>query len=424
MKQIKRFLPYLLATTLAGLLLATVLLPVFQASAPLEAIGLDGTPHFLPAVRQDFTPTPPPSPTPPPIPQFVSNIPTTNAKCPGAAGFNPLSGYVYVLNDYSSNANIFQNRNFVGSVFIPPTIPDDPAGSWPVAIAADNDSTEVYVAAVHGGTARIDGLTLVEMGERYYEPHGVAVNPVNGLVYVPDLDRAIQVFDGSTLIENVVFAMDPQWDAWFLDVVVDPNTGYVYTAGAEGVMFVLNGTEVIGNYRLGTKVVDLEIDPIRGYIYAAHNEKEGPYQNNISVFNISTQTVTPLNTALRSRAIAVDPNTGLTYITNPGADNDPGDDSVTLLTGGVVYGNLPVGDLPWGVAVNPNTRYAFVTNRNDHDVTVFRDGVYVTTIPMQGIDPFAVAIDTNTNDTYVANRGIELSEPLFYCEAASVTILH
>jgi DNA-binding beta-propeller fold protein YncE len=243
-------------------------------------------------------------------------------------------------------------------------------------------------------------------------------------VYVPDLDRAVQVFNESTLVENIVFAMDPSWDAWFLDAVVDPNTGYVYTAGAEGMMYVIDGTNVIGSHRLGWRVVDLEIDPERGYVYAAHSGKKDGFQNNISVFNINTQTVTPLNTASSSRNIAIEPNTGLVYVTNPGPSNDPGNDSVTQLIGETVLGNVVVGDYPWGVAVNPNTHHAYVTNRHDNTVTVFLDGAYIATIPVQGLDAFAVTVDTNSNDVYVANRGREFTSPWGHCDQASVTILH
>lgn len=392
---------------------------------PQSIAGIEGTPFYFPIIRKDPTPTPTFTPTPAPVPQFVSNIPTDNARCPGAAGFNPIGGHVYIMNEYSSNVNVFHNRQWVGTVNIPPTWPEDPAGSWPIALAADNNSADVYVAAIHGGTARINGVNLVSMGERYYEPRGVAFNPVNNYVYVPDLDRAIQVFNGSTLVQNVVFDMNPAWDAWFIDAVVDPNTGYVYTAGAEGIMYVIDGTTVIGSHRLGTRVIDMAIDPARGYIYAAHYEKNAQYQNNISVFHIPTQTVTMFNTATHSRQIAVDPQTGLAYITNPGPYDDPerGSDSVTVMTGTTVHFNATVGDFPWGVAVNPNTGDAFVTNRRDNTVTVFRRGAIIATIPVQGKEPYAVTVDTNTNDVYVANRGREYITPWGQCDNASVTIL-
>ena len=381
------------------------------------------TPTVTPTPTVTTTPTTVPTPTTAPVPQFVTNVEIENAKCPVAAGFQPLNGNIYILNEFSSNVTVFRDRNIIGNVNIPPTDPNDPAGSWPVAFAADNDSTHVYVAAVHAGTARINNTTRLAVGERYYEPHGVVVNPVNNLIYVSDLDRAVQVFQGSTLLENVILSMPPESDAWFLDVVVDPNSGYIYTAGSEGLMYVIDGTEVIASYRLGYRVVDLAIDPVRGFIYAAHNEKNDEYHNNISIFDINTSTVKRFNTGLRSRTVAVDPNTGLAYVTNPGPDDNPDDDSVSILMGQTLVRNVTVGDLPWGVAVNPNTGYAFVTNRHDNSVTVLRNGSYITTILVQGINPFAVAVDTNTDDVYIANRGVENVLPLFDCRHASVTVL-
>lgn len=420
---------------LALIAMVILVLPALGNDQPQAIAGLVGTPSYFPFIIKEFTPTPIPTatatplptptatPTVAPVPQFVTNITTANAECPGAVGFNSLSGNIYVLNEYSSNVNIFRDRALINTIHIPPTLPDDPAGSWPVAFAADNDSNEVYIAAVHAGVARIKGTNLISVGERYYEPHGVVVNPTNGYTYAPDLNRAMQVFNGSTLVTNIVFEMSPETDAWFVDAVVDPNTGYVYTAGVEGIMFVIDGTTVIDSYRLGWRVIDIAIDPVRGYIYAAHSGKNADYNNNISIFNINTQSVTRRNTASFSRHVAVDPNSGLVYVTNPGLEDDLDDDTVTLLHGSTVEGNVTVGNMPWGVEVNPNSGYAFVTNRKDNSVTILRNGDYIDTIPVQGADPFAVGVDTNTNDIYIANRGREFLDPWGYCNNASVTIL-
>jgi DNA-binding beta-propeller fold protein YncE len=93
-----------------------------------------------------------------------------------------------------------------------------------------------------------------------------------------------------------------------------------------------------------------------------------------------------------------------------------------VLLGTQVIATIPVGDEPFGLAVNPNTGYVAVVNQSSNDITILRNGALITTIPAQGLRPFAVAVDTIHNDFYVANRGDEYG--LFECRDASTTILH
>jgi YVTN family beta-propeller protein len=185
-------------------------------------------------------------------------------------------------------------------------------------------------------------------------------------------------------------------------------------------MYVMDGTNVVGDYRAGWGVKDMDIDAGRGFIYLAHSEPNATYTNNISVYNIAAQTITPIDTdpssLNNSRAVAVDPISGYAYFTNPDQD------TVTVLNGTQVVTTLPAGDTPWEVGVNPNTGYVFVTNRNSNDITVIKNLSVVKTIPAQGLQPFAVGVDTITNDVYIANRGDEYA--LFECRDASVTILN
>jgi YVTN family beta-propeller protein len=248
---------------------------------------------------------------------------------------------------------------------------------------------------------------------------------VNGFAYITDLDSAVQIVDGLSEISKITIT-DPEISppdngaGWLQPVVVDPNTGLVYVASwSHGKMYVLDGTTVVANYRAGWGIKDMVIDASRGYIYLAHSEPNATYPHNISVFNIATKTFTYISTnqgsQSGSRAVTVDPISGYAYFTNPGQDN------VTVLQGTNVVATLPAGDTPWGIGVNPNTGYVFVTNRTSNNITVIKELSVVKTIPAQGLQPFAVGVDTLTNDVYIANRGDEYG--LFQCRDASVTIL-
>jgi hypothetical protein len=56
-----------------------------------------------------------------------------------------------------------------------------------------------------------------------------------------------------------------------------------------------------------------------------------------------------------------------------------------------------------------------------NDITVIKGQSKITTIDAQGLQPFAVGVDTINNDVYIANRGDEYD--LFECRDGSVTIL-
>jgi DNA-binding beta-propeller fold protein YncE len=368
---------------------------------------------FLPSVYKPLPPTPTPVP---PVPDFVTYMELAQAECPFTVGFNAHTGYTYIVNSHSENTAILQGSNLLTYLY---------TGLWPHHFAAVPNSPRVYITNLQSQVSVVDGLSVTAYIPDYYEPYGVTYNPVNGYTYISDLDSTVQIVNGTTLLKNLKIpdAENPTQNAgWLRGIITDPQTGLVYVASWErGRMYVIDGLDVVASYHLGWKPLNMLLDQARGLIYITHTDPdENPaYPHNISVFSLATQTVTPISTAVRSRAIALDPISGLVYATNPN------DNSVTLLSGTDVIGNLPAGELPWGIAVNPNTGYVFVTNRNDNNVTVYKDGAYVKTINTWGHDPFAVGVDTNENYVYIANRGsIYYGDyDIPYCEDASVTIL-
>lgn len=414
--------PVLRRIAAVGVVIVMVLVAIgtlptaFGDSSPSKGAGIEGTPFFMPVMIRDLTPTPsptattPPTPTISPIPQFVKNVPL-DTQCPNAVGFNANSGYVYVANNFSYNVSVFQNSNFITNITV---------GEWPTIIAPDNDSAVTYVTVLHGSVNVLDGTNNLGTVPKHYEPYGAVVNPVNGYTYVTDLDSTIQVINGTQLITDI-WVTDPETNGgagWLQPILVDPNTGLIYFASwSHGKMYVMDGTTVVASYRAGWGVKDMEIDAERGFIYIAHDDPNATYPHDISVFNINTGTMQFIDTAEpMSRDVAVDPISGVAYFTHSDSDK------VTAVIGTQVIGTMDAGDRPWGVGVNPNTGYAFVANRDGNSISVYHNAVPVTTIPANGLAPFAVGVDTINNDVYIANRGDEYG--LFQCRQASVTILH
>ncbi len=379
--------------------------PSVAAAPPMEPSGGTST-TYLPLIFKPIAP----------VPQFVKNVALPNAQCPNSVGFNAVSGYVYVANNFSYNVSAFKNGNFVTNIAM---------GEWPTLIAADNDSPLTYVTVLHDEVTVLNGTTVVGKIPNKYEPYGVIVNPVDGNTYITDLDSTVQVANGLTLLGNVSVS-DPQGTppsngaGWLQPIVVDPNTGLVYVASwSHGKMYVLDGTSVVGNYRAGWGIKEMSIDADRGFIYLAHSDPNTTYPHNISVFNLNTNTFTYIDTdpssLSGSRSVTVDPLSGNAYFTNPDKN------TVTVVKGTQVLKTIAVGTMPWGIGVNPNSGYVFVTNRGSNTISVIRELAVVNTIAAQGLQPFAVGVDTINNDVYIANRGDEYG--LFQCRQASVTIL-
>jgi DNA-binding beta-propeller fold protein YncE len=336
-------------------------------------------------------------------PQYVTTVALPGALCPNDVGVNPLTGIAYVANHESGNVSLLQNGAFLGNVA---------TGEWPTLVSSAPDSSKSFVTNLHGGVAYFKGTQLFATimpspaypGDpaAYGEPYAAAYNPVNGYTYIVHINGGgtVQVVDDTTTIANI-----PIMEGWMLDVQVDAATGLVYVSNYEhGNMIVIQDTSVISIFPLGWGPDKLAVDEEFGYIYAAHSSPNAQYPQNISVTDINGLQVTLISTANSSRRVAVDRLSRLAYFTNP--DHD----SVTVLKGTALVGNLPAGVAPWDVAVHPQSGFAVVTNLGSNNVTVLRDGQVIGTLPA-GEDPIAVAADPVSNYIYVANENSSV-----YCD--------
>lgn len=382
----------------ASYLLLTLLIPLFfslRFSQRDQVVGALNRPDaaaddsfiFLPLIARAPVYLPP---------QFLTTVQLPGALCPGEVGINPTTGLTYVANHDSNNVSILHDASLLTTVT---------TGEWPTLVSSAPTNNRSFVTNLHGGVSLFQGTQLtatimpapVNPGDpvNYGEPYAAAYNPVNGYTYITHIGGGgyVQVVNGTQTIANI-----PLLQGWILDVKVDPTTGLVYVANWEhGLMFVIQNTSVINSFSIGWGPDKLGLDETHRYVYAAHSSPNAQYPHNISVTNLDTYQVTPISTANSSRRVAVDRLSGLAYVTNPDAD------TVSVLQGPNLLGNVPTGDAPWGVAVHEASGYAFVTNKFSNTVTVLRYGQLVSTLPT-GADPIGVAVDPISNYVYVVNE--------------------
>jgi YVTN family beta-propeller protein len=208
------------------------------------------------------------------------------------------------------------------------------------------------------------------------EPLAVAVDPATHTAYVANagFDQAsVSVIDEAT---NTVTATIPVGAGPWL-VAVDPAARTVYVANVDDdTVSVIDAATNIVTATIslgGVEPWGLALDPVTRSVYVADAAED-----TVSVIGEETNTVTatisgvtPLgnpNTfnGLFLQQMAVDPTTGVVYVT------DPSNDAVSMIdvTTNAVTGSIPVEGDPVAIAVDPTTHTAYVTNNEDGTVSV------------------------------------------------------
>ncbi len=180
-----------------------------------------------------------------------------------------------------------------------------------------------------------------------------------------------------TVIATIPVGVDPD------GVAVDPATRTAYVAnaayGQDSVSVIDEATNTVtATIPVGSQPYAVGVDPGSRIVYVANANSDS-----VSVIDAATNTVTvtisdvtPLenpNTfnGLFLQQMAVDPATGVVYVT------DPSNDAVSVIdvATNTVTGSIPVGGDPQAMAVDPRTHAAYVANNSSGTVSVISAGL-------------------------------------------------
>jgi YVTN family beta-propeller protein len=290
-------------------------------------------------------------------------------------------------------------------------------------------------------------------------PNGApAVDPVTGLVYVPDGD-ALTIVDAAT---NTVTGSIPLGAGNGGSVAVDPgtDTGYVANGSPQTVSVVDLATRAVtATIPLSAAPETITEDPFTHTVFTT-DSADSTTSSNVSVIDEATNSVTttiPLEFADGFLAGAgVDPASGMLYVSacdtifcdsgtlwgvseatnhvtsdittlsypaGVAADQETGHVFLALPQGNEVSvideataaqtASIDVGNNDDYVAVDPVARTAYVTNLLDNTVSVIDEATdsVVATVPV-GAEPAWDTVDPVTHDAYVVNS-----------EGSSVTVI-
>jgi YVTN family beta-propeller protein len=279
-------------------------------------------------------------------------------------------------------------------------------GSGPYAIAADPRTGKVYVTNANGGTvSAISGKTnkVIATISGFYTPRAVAVNPRTGRVYVTWYVNSSSPTSKTSVIsertDKVIATISGVGGGQ--GIAVNPRTDTIYTGDDQGGVAVINGAtnKVVAQVKYFPAVITGgAVDPRYNRIFFG----EGNQQSVVMINGKTNKVITHIPVPFPVTDVAVDPSTNLLYV----ADFDTFVQVLNARTGQFAGDFDAAGNGNQGIAVNPQTGLAYVTSPGANVVTVAngQSGQLVAAVPVPG-SPFAVAVNPATGRAYVADHG-------------------
>lgn len=297
-------------------------------------------------------------------------------------------------------------------------------GTAPNAVAVDSSSNKIYVTDFGSRPAgtrcsqsgadleTIDGVTQSTSSGGFgspfpANPYSVALNPATHTLYVAYEEYWSGIKGNSGCFPFEGFISGHLIGQFPSRVDVNSTTGTIYVTGGDSVGVWDSNWNRVTTITVGSTAVGIAVNATSNKIYVANSGS-----NNISVIDGTSNSVVATiadPNAAAPVAVAVNPTTNTIYVANLHSDN------VTVIDGatGSVIETIPVGTSPSGVAVDSQTNFTYVANAGNSqtsdsgNVTVIDGATNVTTTlaDSNAKNPVAVAVNPTTNRIYVANSG-------------------
>lgn len=289
--------------------------------------------------------------------------------------YNPVTGYVYVPDEYSNTLYVINPGtgkvvNVIPSILEPYALAYNPENGY-LYMASYNNNT---VAEINPNNGQVVWKVVAGTG-----PNGVLYNTYNNLLYVEYYGTStVAVINPNTgqVLGQAQVGSDP------VSMTFDPNTGLVYVAneGSKSVT-VINGTQVINTINLNFNPSSLAF--INGYLYiggasGSSNSFSSPhisvYKDGKIIANISLKAWPSYITSYNGLIyVSMCGSTSIPYSSYMYVTNVPG--YLAVIDGTTVVTYIKVGISPTSVAVTPNGTI-YVANMGEGTVSEISIGVH------------------------------------------------
>lgn len=362
--------------------------------------------RYLPQVMSQPTPTFTPTPTLTPTPTATPT--STNTPTPTVT-YTPTPTHTPTATPTPT----------YGPSPTPTATPRDTGMRYPQAVAVDSTNHRVFVASRDNDRVyQLDGMSLEVLGSVVVpdQPWGIAHHAALNKVYVGSWSTGmVTVLDANTLeaLKTIPVGPNPTWVetagnrihliAYGTNtlVVIDPATDTVIrsqhlgrTVGAWGLAYNPNLGLTYVSSRDSKTITVLDSSYTERWVVAAGLSTQcEPFELDFNPVLNRLYTVCDVEGQLNDRVIVHQPiGDGLTAVAE-----------VAVGSGGpdVTQGE----DGRGGVTVNPGTGTLFVSNAYNDTVSII-DGATYQVLGTVGVgnSPFGLAIDSQTNRVFVANR--------------------
>jgi len=223
-------------------------------------------------------------------------------------------------------------------------------------------------------------------------PRAIVFSPATGKVYAVDTAHgAVEIYtDAGEQMHRAAVGAAP------VSIAVNPTNGRVYVANAgDGTLTILDGQSdaVVATVSIGSHPYSVALDAGTGKVYVTHT-----FGDQLTILDGATNTAKDLKTG-SSDLIAINSRTKTIYLLGYGGAVKVLDGVSQKLT------ERPVGKHAWGLTINDVTGAVYVARIENADLAAIQADFSNFTTLSAGAIPCAIAVDSQSNQLYVANYG-------------------
>lgn len=223
--------------------------------------------------------------------------------------------------------------------------------------------------AIGGSVLVITGTEIIARVPVGRFPSAIAVNPVNGWIYVgdypeqpEDYEQLITIISGTQVIAKSDMGWKPEVGGGIAAIIIDPHTGQVFTYISQR-LFALRDLKPIREKLFDRPALQIMFNPVNGWLYAMMMKDEVLVMDtNLSV--VERISIQPQHARAGNSSMAIDPIRGYVYV------GSTDDGTLTVIRDTKVITTLQVGWDTTDIVVDPQTGLVYAVNNMSGDVTI------------------------------------------------------